>query len=322
MEPSEQSYPTRLIYNESLSADNREHTLLHPPLPPRSLFEGIARAPPTFVPSAPAPPAVTRPTDSRLYVAPDGTHVRSSAGFRAGTVPGNYRSPFDHNMVHHGFGRGMPSSSQPIYGPTIPYGSGHGTPSSNQQIYGPGLPYAPGLPAAAPQTQAVDVPAPVAAPQTKAIIPPQGVSKSPPHANHPTNPSQTPHRLILLGPLKMIRSQCAKKTILRPILIWIDQHMGEELRTSVYADTLVSNITYAVTIPMTDDNWRDWNKVLAVFPRAAAWQAALTLEEPFDQVTQQHPSMPLFVEGEELESLLVDLVQTYNLGVQRDIYRQ
>jgi hypothetical protein len=130
-----------------------------------------------------------------------------------------------------------------------------------------------------------------------------------------------PQRLVLLGPLKMIHSQCAKKEILRPILICIEKHMGEELRTSAYTDSLLSNLVYAVNIPMNQEHWKDWNKVLAVFPRAAAWQQALTPEEPFDQIMGDHPTNTLFVASEKLESLLAGLVKTNNLGVQYDVNR-
>lgn len=115
----------------------------------------------------------------------------------------------------------------------------------------------------------------------------------------------------------MIRSQCvAKIEILRPILVWLDQFMGEELHAPAYTDTRISNIVYAVRIPMDADHWRDWNKVLAVFPRAAAWHEALTSEEPFDQVTAGHPTASLFVKGEPLETLLADMVERYNLNAQ------
>ncbi|KAF3043026.1 hypothetical protein E8E11_003447 [Didymella keratinophila] len=63
-----------------------------------------------------------------------------------------------------------------------------------------------------------------------------------------------PGRLVLLGPLRMIRSQCvAKIDLLRPILTWLDTYMGGELRTLVFADTVISNIVYAVNIPMDDE---------------------------------------------------------------------
>lgn len=118
----------------------------------------------------------------------------------------------------------------------------------------------------------------------------------------------------------MIRSQCvAKIDLLRPILVWLDQHMGEELRAPALSDTMLSNVVYAVNIPMGDEHWRDWNKVLTVFPRAAAWQRALTPEEPFDQVTSDHPTVPLFVEGEPLQALLDDMVEQYNLGMTHDV---
>lgn len=117
----------------------------------------------------------------------------------------------------------------------------------------------------------------------------------------------------------MIRSQCvAKIDLLRPILVWLDQHMGVELRTPALTDTMLPNVVYAVNIPMSDEHWRDWNKVLIVFPRAAAWQRALTPEEPFDQVTSDHPTAPLFIEGEPLQALLGDMVEQYNLVVTHD----
>lgn len=119
----------------------------------------------------------------------------------------------------------------------------------------------------------------------------------------------------------MIRLQCAKKDMLRPILVWIDQFMGEELRAPAQTDALISNVAYVVNIPMDDDHWRDYNKVLAVFPRAAAWQKALTSEEPYDMITGDHPTMTLFWEGEELKLPLVDLVGIYNLGIQFDVNR-
>jgi hypothetical protein len=119
----------------------------------------------------------------------------------------------------------------------------------------------------------------------------------------------------------MIRSQCARKEVLQPILVWIDQHMGEQLRTPAYTDQMIPNLVYAVNIPMNDQHWQDWNKVLAVFPRAAAWQQALTPEEPFDQVTQEHPTSGIFRSGKKLDALLVDLVKMYNLGLQHDVNR-
>ena len=120
----------------------------------------------------------------------------------------------------------------------------------------------------------------------------------------------------------MIRAQCVnKEEYLRPIRVWIDQFMGEELRTPVNADPILPNIVYAVNIPMDDEHWEDYKKVLAVFPRAAAWQEALKSEEPFDQVTGDHATAVLFREGEPLEALLADLVQQYDLSVSHDVTR-
>ncbi len=115
----------------------------------------------------------------------------------------------------------------------------------------------------------------------------------------------------------MIRSQCvAKPHLLGPVLAWIDQFMDTGFQTPVYTDSVLSNVVYVVTIPMDDEHWRDWNKVLAVFPRAAAWHETLTPNEPFDQVTAGHATAGLFVEGKPLRTLLADLVAQYHLGTQ------
>ncbi|KAF9692260.1 hypothetical protein EKO04_009751 [Ascochyta lentis] len=272
------------------SADPRslEYTQAPNPQPPRSSFEGTARDPnapvrhwPTF-----GSFVMTGHAAGPSRVALSGSNVRSSAGFKIGAVPGNYRSPFDHNMVHRSPKGGLRPFPQ----------HHHASAMSPSQV----------LSAATPLVQAPRASVPVSAPQVRAVIPPPG----------------TPNRVVLLGPLRMIRGQCAKKNTLHPILVWIDQYMGEELRTPFQTDPLVANIVYAVNIPMDEEHWRDWNKVLAVFPRATAWQEALTLGEmPFDQVTGEHPTKVLFREGEELESLLADLIQTYNLGVQHDVNR-
>lgn len=120
----------------------------------------------------------------------------------------------------------------------------------------------------------------------------------------------------------MIRAQCVnKEEYLRPIRVWIDQFVGEELCTPVKAGPILPNIVYAVNIPMDDEHWEDYKKVLAVFPRAAAWQEALKSEEPFDHVTGDHVTAVLFREGEPLEALLADLVQQYDLSVSHDVTR-
>lgn len=166
------------------------------------------------------------------------------------------------------------------------------------------------------------VPALLHARQVRAVIPPPGVSTHCGLDVAHADISKVTQRLILLGPLRMIRSQCVKIEMLRPILIWIDQFMGADLHTPAQTDALIPNVVYAVNIPMDDEHWKDWKKVLTVFPRAEAWQEALTPDEPpFDQVTEDHPTMMLFREGKKLESLLSELVQTYNLGIQFDVNR-
>ncbi|KAF1358163.1 hypothetical protein EJ07DRAFT_157165 [Lizonia empirigonia] len=286
MEKFKARYPPQSLGDRFLSARNLEHTRAPSPPPPRSYLEDAARAPPVSNSSTAVlgPPVDTGNTHTMSHVAPDGSLVRSSAGFRS-AVPGSYRSPFDYNVQRRAAGSGT-GSFAPQYSLSASYA-------------------ALGFPSAPNQAPVASTRTPPSVSQTQAVIP----------------APETPQRLVLLGPLKMIRSQCAKKAIFRPVLIWLDQFMGEELRTPVQTDALISTIVYAVNIPMDDEHWRDWNKVLAVFPRAAAWQKALTPEEPFDQVTGEHPTITLFREGEELESLLADLVETYNLGIQYDVDR-
>ncbi|KAH6612774.1 hypothetical protein C7974DRAFT_454959 [Boeremia exigua] len=137
-----------------------------------------------------------------------------------------------------------------------------------------------------------------------------------------TPPPGTPQRVVILGPLRMIRSQCvANIDTLDAVLVWLDQYMGTELQTPACTDTMVSNVVYAVNIPMSDENWRDWNVILDLFPHASAWQKALTSNEPFDQVTTDHHTARLFVEDEPLEALLRDMVGQYNLGAQHELGR-
>ncbi|KAJ8117298.1 hypothetical protein OPT61_g1477 [Boeremia exigua] len=215
---------------------------------------------------------------SSVFVAPDGSIVRSSAGFKAGTVPGNYRSPFDHNMVHRTCVNAKTASAQQHTGPAVVPRGPHGQVQAQAARAH--------MPTRVPAPSYNPVLVPTAVRQTRAVVPPPG----------------TPQRLVLLGPLRMIRSQCvANPQLLGPILVWLDQFMGAELHTPVSTDDVLFNVVYAVNIPMDDEHWRDWNKVLAVFPRAAAWHDMLTHEEPFDQVTSDHPTACLFIKGQPLE---------------------
>lgn len=302
MENFKARYPTQSLGDRLSSARNLEHTRAPSPPPPRSFLEDAARAPLVSNSSATVsvPPVDTGNTHTMSHVARDGSLVRSYAGYRS-AVPGSYRSPFDYNMQRHAAGSGTES-----FQPHHSLAGSHATP---------------GFTSAPTQAPVVSTHMPPSVSQTRAVIPAPEASDFLHCAVPLTDFSQTPQRLVLLGPLKMIRSQCAKKATLRPVLIWLDRFMGEELRTPVQTDGLISTIVYTVNIPIDDEHWRDWNKILAVFPRAAAWQKALTPEEPFDQVTGEHLTIKLFREGEELESLLAELVDTYNLGIQYDVDR-
>lgn len=86
-------------------------TYVYVPEPSLALF---ATAPP-FVPHV-----ASHPTGGDVFVAPDGALVRSDAGFKAGSVPGNYRNRTDYSMVHRTPGSGMRVVAQQYPVQTVP----------------------------------------------------------------------------------------------------------------------------------------------------------------------------------------------------------
>ena len=134
-----------------------------PPLPP-SCFQDDARAAPAPLPSAPSSNIRTANNHSGggIYIAPDGSVVRSPAGFRAGTVPGNYRSRFDHSMVYRAPGSGVRSFGQQHYAPQVRSGETFAAPPPTQPA-----------PTSAPAP--IPIPASVQAHRVQAVIPPPGV---------------------------------------------------------------------------------------------------------------------------------------------------
>lgn len=114
MQCFEARYSTQYLGDRFSSAGNPEHTRAPSPRPPRCFFEDTARTPATVNQAAPTPghPLRSKNAGSITRVAPDGSLFRSSTGFRAGAVPGNYRNCFDHNLVHRAAANGPRPSTQ------------------------------------------------------------------------------------------------------------------------------------------------------------------------------------------------------------------
>ncbi|KAE8866233.1 hypothetical protein PTNB29_03380 [Pyrenophora teres f. teres] len=74
-------------------------------------------------------------------------------------------------------------------------------------------------------------------------------------------------RLLLLGPLRMIRNTGKRLSKNEQALLYtfLDMHMADELHTVVDRDIHLPHVVYKVSIPMTDLNWAKYNQVLAVF---------------------------------------------------------
>lgn len=86
-------------------------------------------------------------------------------------------------------------------------------------------------------------------------------------------------------------------------------------------DRYIPSVVYYMTYRMTDQDYNDYRRALAVFPFAGAVEKMLAVGEgEFDKVSQHRPGCP-FCEGEELEDLLRELVLRENLGLQYDLAR-
>ncbi|KAF1845587.1 uncharacterized protein K460DRAFT_430504 [Cucurbitaria berberidis CBS 394.84] len=84
-------------------------------------------------------------------------------------------------------------------------------------------------------------------PETKAAQPP-------PHVQE---------RLILLGPLRMIRRQCANTPGLDLLVKFIDKHMADGLQTVIEQDPIIPGVVYMVSLPMTEEHWQMYNQILS-----------------------------------------------------------
>ncbi len=101
--------------NQFSSTLNEPTTTRSPNLPSTQIFfERDARTNPALPPHRRSSNniLVDNSSGGGVFVASDGSLVRSSTGFKAGTVLGNYRSPFDHNMVHRTIENGNSAISQ------------------------------------------------------------------------------------------------------------------------------------------------------------------------------------------------------------------
>jgi hypothetical protein len=67
---------------------------------------------------------------------------------------------------------------------------------------------------------------------------------------------------------------------------FIDSYMADSLHTVVERDTILPNIIYKVSIPMTEDHWTKYNQLLAVFGQAKGMHEMLAVgAAEFDRYT-------------------------------------
>ena len=164
--------PSRSSYeHEARSGLARVAPLPPPPLGAYGLPQvPVATASP-FVPNA-----ASHLTGGGVYIAHDGSLVRSDAGFRAGSVPGDYRNRKDYIMVHRGPAGDMRAVAQQYFGPAETQDGYTPTPQHVAPTMSAPVPTQASLPTAAATSLAVSVH------QVQAVVPPSDVSISNPRA--------------------------------------------------------------------------------------------------------------------------------------------
>lgn len=100
-------------------------------------------------------------------------------------------------------------------------------------------------------------------------------------------------RQLFLGSFKLIRKACADKAdtvaIMKDLDNWLDAKMPEALHTVIERDAIIKKVVIIISIPMTNEDWLNYNQVLPFFPDALDMHNLLAQgKDEFDQVTQDH----------------------------------
>lgn len=100
-------------------------------------------------------------------------------------------------------------------------------------------------------------------------------------------------RQLFLGPLQLVRKACADNITsnegLKLLGEWLQEKMPQAFETVVDSDEVIPEVIISVSIPMTQENWQNYNEVLPHFKDALDMHNALTCgSDEFDQVTKTH----------------------------------
>lgn len=130
----------------------------------------------------------------------------------------------------------------------------------------------------------------------------------------------------------MVRHACKRQKDIpaaQVIAAWFEQHMPKEHMTVVETDRMMSEIIYAVEIPMTTEFWDCYHQLLTLFPDARDLNEQLDKGyHGLDNVTASHVNAAgeatwpqLTEDGATFEEMLTELVVKWNLAVPWDIGR-
>ncbi|KAH8731532.1 hypothetical protein GQ44DRAFT_722495 [Phaeosphaeriaceae sp. PMI808] len=133
-------------------------------------------------------------------------------------------------------------------------------------------------------------------------------------------------RFLFLGPFRLVRLECAEKRDSVPIMKefgdWLDSKMHEHLNQVSSQDEILPSVVYSISIPMTDEDWLNYNQALVHFPKAHHLHNLLSFgQKNFDEVTRVHMDAEgnptwsqLTVPGMTLGMIIASLVRRHRLA--------
>ncbi|PSN65525.1 hypothetical protein BS50DRAFT_645780 [Corynespora cassiicola Philippines] len=131
--------------------------------------------------------------------------------------------------------------------------------------------------------------------------------------------SEERRRILLFGPLRIMRLQASKFADLRPIASFLEMVCPPGRETVEQWDPFIPNVVYTISYVMTQENYEDYLHVLSVFKLAEGVEHMLSVgPSKFDTwhtSQESHITSRLFLDGLELDELLRSIVQHYDLGI-------
>lgn len=135
-----------------------------------------------------------------------------------------------------------------------------------------------------------------------------------------------------MGPYIMVRHACERQKELPAAQIlakWFEMYMPKEHMKAAKRDLVLPNVIYAVTIPMTTEDWDRYHQLLTIFSDARDLNEQLNKDyHDLDQFTATHVDAAgevtwpkLASEGATMEDRLARLVERWNLAIPWDMGR-